>query len=369
MFLHESLLSFDINIFSIVLLGVLWAVIQIKKDIYRYSTKLLKWIIGLTMLGLIVEPITWLYDPSTTQFEFVVNVATNYLLPLISPVLIGVWGSYLDYKIFENRKRLRRRLFYMYPTMATAIVLMINAFTPIVFTFVNQTYQPVSTGWLLQVVMFLLYGYFIIFFYFNRPHVRGAVYYGVFAFFMLPIIGSIIQYIEPTFFFAWPMLALCAVVVYIFLETTTGIRDYLTKLYSRRTLEDYMMNLAEASRRFIVVMIDLNDFKTINDSFGHQAGDTVLIEFSQCLKKTFNEEKLIARYGGDEFFVVVEKLNPASIQKRLTSLRESLKNNLVFKNVNFTDFSVGMSDYDGLKTIDEIFLEADQRMYNEKPNS
>jgi diguanylate cyclase (GGDEF)-like protein len=116
-------------------------------------------------------------------------------------------------------------------------------------------------------------------------------------------------------------------------------------------------------------MIDLDDFKTINDSFGHQAGDTVLIEFSQCLKKAFNEEKLIARYGGDEFFVVVEKLNPASIQKRLTSLKETLKENLVFKNVNFSNFSVGMSDYDGNKTIDEIFLEADQRMYKEKPNS
>ncbi len=101
-------------------------------------------------------------------------------------------------------------------------------------------------------------------------------------------------------------------------ETEARIRDLayydpLTGLPNRRLLEDRLqVELAHAARlrcRLAVMFVDLDRFKRINDSLGHQVGDKLLVEIAQRLRATLREDDTVARMGGDEFLVVLNNLS------------------------------------------------------------
>ncbi|MBU1145160.1 MAG: GGDEF domain-containing protein [Firmicutes bacterium] len=363
----EILVDYDINLFAIVLLLVLYTVIRVKRDIYRYSTHLLSAIIWITILALIVEPITWIFDSSQDSFELAINYISNYTLVMLSPILIGIWGSYLDYKIFGNRKRIIKRHYYQFLSYIMFVFLIINIFYPIFFYIDdNFSYHVANLEWIKYVIIYGGLLYLLGFVFINRKIIKNNIIYGVIAFFFLPLVGSVLQIIDYHLFFSWTMLALSAVVVYIFLETTTGIRDYLTRLYSRRTMEEYVSNLYDRNYHFTLIMMDLNHFKAINDQFGHHVGDQVLIAFAKLLRDVFKEEKMIARYGGDEFIVVIELLNNSSINEVLNEMRLKIKNDPFFNTNGLFDFSSGMSVYNGHESLDQLYIDADKRMYKDK---
>lgn len=100
------------------------------------------------------------------------------------------------------------------------------------------------------------------------------------------------------------------------------VRDSLTGLYSNEFLEEAIRLTISQSRRsmqyFAVYVIDLNKFKSINDTFGHEAGNLALKKFSQVIQETiYRRNDLIVRYGGDEFVILCATKEPATIFERL----------------------------------------------------
>ena len=91
--------------------------------------------------------------------------------------------------------------------------------------------------------------------------------------------------------------------------------DHLTGLPNRRYLDNYLASTfgprRRASDRLVVIFLDLDDFKPVNDEHGHQIGDEVLRTIARRLRNTSREDELVARYGGDEFVVVTRKLRTA----------------------------------------------------------
>lgn len=96
-------------------------------------------------------------------------------------------------------------------------------------------------------------------------------------------------------------------------------RDWLTGLYNRRyfeeTLTDHISAAERYDRKLSLVLFDINDFKAINDSSGHAAGDTVLKDFSDILKKTARAADIICRFGGDEFAVILPETEISNARK------------------------------------------------------
>jgi diguanylate cyclase (GGDEF)-like protein len=362
--------QFDLNVFAIFLLIMLFLVIRFNRDGFRFSTHLIKIILWLTVAALIIEPMSWIFDKSGEFINLFLNYLSNYLLVLVAPILIGMWASYFDYIIFNDRKRLKKYHYYQYGTYLVAALCVVNAFYPLFFSIDEFfTYQPESLVWITMLIVYGFYIHIVVLTIMNRKRVRNNVIYGVIVFFIVPIGGSMIQLFEATLFYTWTMLALAIVVVYIFLETTTGTRDYLTNLFSRLSLEDYMNDLLQASRHFDVVMIDLNSFKHINDRFGHQIGDQVLIRFSTLLQSAFHDEKMVARLGGDEFFVIVETLNQSGIKQRIADLRAEIKTDAFCQQYECFGFSWGLACNEINMTMDDLLTEADRRMYLDKPGN
>ncbi|ACI19792.1 diguanylate cyclase [Dictyoglomus thermophilum] len=149
--------------------------------------------------------------------------------------------------------------------------------------------------------------------------------------------------------------------------------DSLTGLYNRRgfiTLAEHTMSLAKRLRKnLILIFIDLDNMKWINDNLGHNVGDLALKETADILKKTFRENDLIARIGGDEFVVlgVVEKEEDKN--EVLNRLRAKVEASNERKDRNFKlSLSIGTVFHtpDSNYSIEELLEIADKLMYEEK---
>jgi diguanylate cyclase (GGDEF)-like protein len=98
--------------------------------------------------------------------------------------------------------------------------------------------------------------------------------------------------------------------------TEQATRDWLTNLYNRRyfeeTLADHISAAERYGRELSLVLFDIDEFKSINDSSGHVAGDTVLKSFAEILQSTARAADIICRFGGDEFAVLLPETSAAN---------------------------------------------------------
>jgi diguanylate cyclase (GGDEF)-like protein len=150
-----------------------------------------------------------------------------------------------------------------------------------------------------------------------------------------------------------------------------SVRDSLTGLYNRRVLEEVLF--IEESKRvpssLAILLIDVDNFKAINDTFGHLAGDHVLSVLGKLLLENSRKENIVARYGGEEFAVL---LTNTSLDVAL-QVAERLRNKISAQDFEFlgekvrVTVSVGVSHNDGRKIFSESLLaRADQALYQAK---
>jgi diguanylate cyclase (GGDEF)-like protein len=108
-----------------------------------------------------------------------------------------------------------------------------------------------------------------------------------------------------------------------------AIRDPLTGLYNRRYLEESLAHELYRSQRqkvqLCVAMIDLDEFKQVNDSFGHGAGDFVLRHIGRILRENLRNTDILSRYGGDEFLLVLPDSSLDDTRQRLDQIRILIK--------------------------------------------
>lgn len=153
---------------------------------------------------------------------------------------------------------------------------------------------------------------------------------------------------------------------------TLSQTDELTGLGNRRAFENFMRRTLAAGRRYnetgLVVFLDLDGFKTINDTYGHLAGDEVLRQVATHLSERIRESDLVARLGGDEFVIVLTRCAPDRGLARAATIERGL-NRLV---VTFEDQKIsvrgsfGQAAYDPESNFDEVMAEADRAMFRTK---
>lgn len=153
---------------------------------------------------------------------------------------------------------------------------------------------------------------------------------------------------------------------------TQATRDALTGLYNRRMLDEYLPKLIEQCRndgeQLSVLMIDVDNFKPINDTLGHAAGDKLLRDISQLIRSTIRDHDAAFRCGGDEFVVVLPRCpesGAAKLRDRLVSLVDALAKTI--KSPLPPRLSIGMSVMKDLSsTAISLLQEADEQLYATK---
>ena len=153
------------------------------------------------------------------------------------------------------------------------------------------------------------------------------------------------------------------------LVTNHANRDFLTGLYNRRYFFLHMSEYIDTSiEKYAVAMLNIDNFKKINDTYGYEVGDKVIIHLSEILSSRTNYRDMVSRFGGEEFCIVLKNVNRFSAQDILERLREEVEKSYIMintsKEIRFT-ISIGfaMNSEDSLEdTIDQ----ADMRLHKAK---
>lgn len=149
--------------------------------------------------------------------------------------------------------------------------------------------------------------------------------------------------------------------------------DSLTQLPNRSLFDDRLDQAIQkahrSSEKFALLFMDLDDFKIINDTLGHAAGDLLLQQFSERIKKLIRASDTVARLSGDEFIVMIENIHPDnSIDQMLDKIISSLNEPFVInRNQVFTTASIGVTIFpDDGESANDLLKNADQAMYAAK---
>ncbi|HAT5920568.1 TPA: diguanylate cyclase [Legionella pneumophila] len=153
-----------------------------------------------------------------------------------------------------------------------------------------------------------------------------------------------------------------------------SIRDPLTGLYNRRYLEDFLFKQLHQAERtkasFAILMLDLDHFKKINDTFGHEAGDFVLKEIGQILNNDIRLGDVATRYGGEEFVLLLFDVDANAAKTRADNLRSAISKLQVKYGAQYVGqitASIGISIYpDDAKSPGELIEAADKALYQAK---
>jgi len=145
--------------------------------------------------------------------------------------------------------------------------------------------------------------------------------------------------------------------------------DPLTGMMNRRTFETEAAKRMAASDGGLLVMADMDHFKRLNDTHGHQAGDRALCLFARVLKDSLRSDDLAARYGGEEFILLVPGVGLSEGVAILERAREALADALRGSSVPPFTCSMGVSQYpvDGVE-VSELTEVADAALYQAKRN-
>ena len=145
-------------------------------------------------------------------------------------------------------------------------------------------------------------------------------------------------------------------------------KDLLTRLYNRCYFFDFVRKALSRVKRkgekAVLIFLDLDNFKYVNDHYGHRKGDEVLRQVARFLRSHFRDYDIIARFGGDEFIAYVETSDIESVKKRLKELEGEIERRFSTYKISI---SYGLSIFpDDGKDIKELIEVADKRMYDYK---
>lgn len=147
--------------------------------------------------------------------------------------------------------------------------------------------------------------------------------------------------------------------------------DFLTKLYNRREVESKInIEITRYERYkniFSILFIDIDKFKAINDTFGHNIGDDILIELSNLLKLHSRQTDTVGRWGGEEFIIVCSETDINGTFEFANNIRKIIEHHK-FPTVKQVTISCGIAQYEKGNTISSIVAKADEALYRAKEN-
>jgi len=366
----DTVVQYDINLYAAVFLLVIFFAMRYRRNSFNFSARLFRTMVVVNIGMLILEIFSWYFNGLPGDRNWYLNYATNWIFLWLSPLMVSLWASYIDYRLYGSRGRLRRRLYYAHPMIVSTIVMVITLFEPIVFSvtpdnfYVRHPYMWVNLG-----VSYVVLIYIAVMTLRQRQHIQGRLLTIMLLLVSIPAVGALVQMLFYSLLTIWSLMAMIMVLTFVFLENYNASIDHLTGLFNRIRVDEYVHGLMDSGVGFGIVIVDLDDFKAINDSYGHHEGDAALVLFANALREVFRTERMVGRFGGDEFIVVTRTVDPAELDALEARLVERVHHAVEQSACGFEiSFSFGYAVHrsQGERSYDELFVAADQEMYLNK---
>lgn len=362
-----------LNAYSIIILFVLLFHSIKQSDKNSLQFKLFFSIIAITLFTLFFDSLARLDGQPDTILP-ILNRVGNFVIFLVSPILPSIWILYVHDEIYHDgtlTKRLVMPLFLVFGI--NAIFLIISQFTHwYYFIDAQNIYQrgPFYFVSALFTILLMLVAFIMIIK--NKKKIDSKHYNALLLFALPPFTAIFISLIFYGISLMLNSIVLSILIIGLYIQNQDLNTDYLTKVNNRKRLDQYMeekIKISSKGRTFATIMIDLENFKNINDRLGHDVGDQILRESAHLLKSCLRSVDFIGRYGGDEFYIVLD----VSQRKELMTVVDRINSRLVKYNLERSlpyplVMSMGYDVYDASSkmTLEEFQKHIDHLMYLDK---
>jgi diguanylate cyclase (GGDEF)-like protein len=145
--------------------------------------------------------------------------------------------------------------------------------------------------------------------------------------------------------------------------------DELTQVYRKKYFDLKLQEIINSNEKFALVVVDIDDFKAVNDNYGHMIGDQVLKTFASLLKSAIYQDELVARWGGEEFLLVIKAEEVQVVLDRIECLRQTIETHDFNSIKKLTaSFGVAWKNLSVADDIDNLLHRADKALYMAKTN-
>lgn len=335
----------------------------------QFDEKAYNFMLIVTFIATINETLSFIIDARPGFIFHILQYISNTISSASSGIIGYCWCLFVEYHIHRNFKRIKKKSRILsVPLIIATILIFINLLgTGIIFDISKENvYTRGPMNFILYIFVFV---YYIESIYTVQKAKNDSILVEFFPiyFFIIPcMIGTMIQ----GFFFGistiWLCVAIAFIIVYIEIQISISFIDDLSGLYNRKYMNHYLDKLQnDKPKRVYGFLMDINDFKTINDIYGHLKGDQAIIQFGKILQHSIDKDSVAIRMGGDEFVIfAILKSNEEAL-----ALKKHIEQNVRQFNTNSTEpfhlsFSIGIAKYSG--NIETFLSSMDDSMYEAK---
>lgn len=372
----QTFMYTEINIFALVVLFLIFLNVHHRADRYLIEQKLFLALLTSNALILILDSAMWILDGKIGFYVRGLYLLVTAFYYSLNPIICMIWSFYADYQIYDDRKHLRKLLI---PLLIPVCINTLLSFFSIWCNFLfyidsNNIYHRGDHFYIMAAICYFYLIRTLIFIIIRQKKIKKHNFIPIIVFAILPFLAGILQTMFYGISLVWVCVTISILIIFINIQHDELNSDYLTGLFNRRQLDYYLLQRLQSNTDKCLlagIMIDLNSFKLINDRYGHNAGDQALKHTAKILKRTFRRNEFIARYGGDEFIIVMEIKDKVDLIKAVAKLKENVRQFNIQKLAPYTiSLSIGYDFFDcrSGEPAGEFIERIDRLMYKDKLN-
>lgn len=369
-----TLRTMESSVLSFIVLFIIYAHAYNRSERVFMQYKLFIALVQTNMVLIIVDILGWIFNGLPGSINMACNKGFNLLLYILEPTGPMLSILYTNFQVFHDEYNIKKHKNILLILLFLNAVVSVSSLQTGWFFSVDgdNIYHRGEFFWIHALFCYGLLSYSFFFIIKKRRTLENRYYYSLLLYFLPQAVGSTIQMFDYGVSFNWSGMMLSLLIIYFNIQDRGLNTDYLTGLYNRRQLDSYIQAKIQNStsqKSFSAIMIDLNEFKWINDQFGHKVGDEALQNAARVIKKCLGVNDFVARYGGDEFLVILEADDYYLLEQAVRKIQESVEQfNSYSQKPYKLKLSMGYAIYDyhsGLKA-DTFFKHIDSLMYNNK---
>lgn len=300
---------FSLHLYSMGVLVVIYFSLIQRRHFFTMQINLFYGLLFVNMVLLLLDFGTLIFEGNTSLPLQTYLLFMNSMYYFMIPFASMMWLLYVHYLIHLDVERTKwlMRILASVP-IGTFTLIFINLFTPIVFDITSlNTYTREWGYWIIYgmtyVIVLYSFGYAMKY----RKSIRHEDLTYLSLFIVPPMVAGVLAGVFYMKGIIWPSMTISMLFLFIGIQGRIMNTDYLTRVANRQELDNYlnqMMHHLPFNRKVGGFMIDMDDFKVINDEHGHTVGDTALKKAAELIRHGVRRGDFIARYGGDEFVVI-----------------------------------------------------------------
>lgn len=363
----------DVNIFAALILLILLFNAKRASGKVSKTDLIFNRLTTLVLLLTITEIVSFAVDQQPGTVLSTLNYVSNVLLFLLAPFAISLWAEYVEHYLLRDVPDLKlRRLIRGVPIAIILGLVLTNPSTGYLFRILpGNIYErgPLFLHQILLNIVIVAQTYVTLFK--HRRHLDASKLFSLAAFPVLPMVGVLLQLLFYGVTMIWSNMTLALLLIFLNVQKSLLLVDSLTGIDNRRSVDNLIESMGERRRDVLYggMMLDIDNLKEINDLYGHAAGDLAIKRAAEIIKNALRKGDFVARYAGDEFFVVIEVAESQALGRAVERIQRAFceynRNTAEAWEINV---SIGYDTfrYESAESVDQAMRRIDDLMYQEK---